>query len=114
LEYQKPINIVVIPSRLCQPVPVKKTISKSSTPSLVIIPEHPNHEALGAVPLAEQTDRLTKHPLAPHEHPDARGTGGNPGRAEIRRESPRVSAPRATQRTPERSNQPRTHKAPKK
>jgi hypothetical protein len=37
-----------------------------------------------------------------------------PSRAEIRREEPRRAAPRATGRTAERGNQPRTHKAGKK
>ena len=37
-----------------------------------------------------------------------------PGRTEIRREEPRRSAPRATARTTERGNQPRSHKSGKK
>ena len=37
-----------------------------------------------------------------------------PSRAEIRREEPRRSAPRATGNTPERGNQPRSHKSGKK
>lgn len=37
-----------------------------------------------------------------------------PSRAEIRREEPRRSAPRATSRTTERGNQPRSHKSGKK
>jgi hypothetical protein len=38
---------------------------------------------------------------------------GKTSRAEIRREEPRRSAPRATGRTPERGNQPRSHKSGK-
>ena len=37
-----------------------------------------------------------------------------PGRTEIRREEPRRSAPRATGRTAERGNQPRSHKSGQK
>lgn len=37
-----------------------------------------------------------------------------PGRTEIRREEPRRSAPRATGRTAERGNQPRSHKSGRK
>ena len=55
-----------------------------------------------------------KHPLAPREHVGARDSGGKATRTDIRREAPRVSAPRASVKTAERGGQPRSSKAGKK
>ena len=55
-----------------------------------------------------------KHPLAPREHVGARDSGGKATRTDIRREAPRVSAPRASVKTAERGSQPRSNKSGKK
>jgi hypothetical protein len=51
----------------------------------------------------------TKRASDPREYPAARDARGTANRTEIRRESPRVAAPRASNRTAERGNQPRSH-----
>lgn len=63
---------------------------------------------------ATATALPSKHPLAPREHLGARDSGGKATRTDIRREAPRVSAPRASVKTAERGSQPRSSKAGKK
>ncbi len=45
----------------------------------------------------------TKQPLDPREYPKARDSRGKAGREEIRAQTPRVPAPRQSQRPPEKS-----------
>jgi hypothetical protein len=80
----------------------------------LVAPPPPTAEVPGAVPLAEQSSRRTKKPLAPKENPGARDSRGKASRTEVRAVAPRASAPRKTGKPPERSGQPRSHKAGKK
>lgn len=86
----------------------------SAPAPLLVAPPPPTTEVPGAVPLAEQSARRTKKPLAPKENPGARDSRGKASRAEVRAVAPRASAPRRTGKPPERSSQPRSHKAGKK
>ena len=79
-----------------------------TTPPLVVVPPPPTAEVPLAVPLAEQTARRSKKPLAPVEHPDARNSAGKASRTEIRHVAHRSTAPRQTAKAPERSSQPRS------
>jgi hypothetical protein len=79
-----------------------------TTPPLVVVPPPPEVEVPLAVPLAEQTARRSKKPLAPVEHPGARDSAGKASRTEIRRVAPRATAPRKTGKPAERSSQPRS------
>jgi len=56
----------------------------------------------------------SKHPLAAREHVGARDSAGKANRADIRREAPRVSAPRGSVKRAERGSQPRSGKPGKK
>jgi len=90
------------------------TKPKKTTPAPVpflVAPPPPKAEVLGAVPLAEQSARRTKKPLAPKENPGARDSRGKANRTEVRAVAPRASAPRKSEKPPERSGQPRSHKA---
>jgi hypothetical protein len=88
----------------------KPSPAKSS--SLVVVPPPPKTLAISA--RSTTVSVAKKRPSNPMEKPSARDSQGKAGRAEIRREEPRRSAPRATARTPERGNQPRSHKSGKK
>ena len=76
----------------------------------------PTPEPLPPALAAQASPKATakKHPLAPREHAGARDSGGKATRTDIRREAPRVSAPRASVKTAERGSQPRSSKAGKK
>ena len=73
-------------------------------PSLVAVPPPPEVRLHYTRPLAESSGRS-------RAVSSARVSQGKTGRSAIRREEPRRTAPRATGRTMERGNQPRTHKA---
>ena len=51
-----------------------------------------------------------KKPSDPREYPAARDSRGTSSRQEIRAHEAKVSAPRQSQRTPERGNQSRKHR----
>lgn len=86
-----------------------KQPSPARTPSLVVVPPPPAGKALSTAAAAAQ-----KRPAAPRSSSGARDAQGKASRNEIRREEPRRAAPCATGRTPERGNQPRSHKSGKK
>ena len=79
----------------------------SSTPSPVVV-SPPPAVAPEKIRSAAGKTLPTKHPLDPRENPAARDSRGTATRTEIRRESPRVTAPRESGRTPERHSQPRS------
>lgn len=70
-----------------------------------------SHKKAGAVSGVTEILKLPKKPVTEAFHvtedPDARGTHGSPGRAEIRKTTHRVMGSRQSQRPLERSNQPR-------
>jgi hypothetical protein len=79
--------------------------------NLVVIPPRLDDEA-HAVTRSPVAGR--KHPLTAREHSRARDISGKATRAEIRREAPRVSAPRTSAKPAERGGQQRSKKAGKK
>lgn len=79
----------------------------SPAPSLVVVPPPPAPAPENIRAAAGKT-LATKRPRDPRENPTARDSRGTATRAEIRRESPQVTAPRASGRRPERSSQPRS------
>lgn len=76
-------------------------------PSLVVVPPPPAAAPEKIRATAGKT-LATKHPLDPRKSSAARDSRGTATRAEIRRESAQVTAPRASGRTPERHSQPRS------
>ena len=85
--------------------------AKRSTPAptpLVVVPPPPKTQVVG---VRSARPKSTKKPVDPRENPAARDVRGTASRTEIRREAPRVAAPRASQRPAERSRQPRSRKA---
>jgi hypothetical protein len=79
---------------------------------LVVVPPPPKPLLLALRTTAIPGSK--KRPSNPRENPAARDSQGKASRTEIRREEPRRSAPRTTNRTPERGNQPRSQKSGKK
>lgn len=90
---------------------VKAKSSPAPKPGIVVIPARPDTKAAASIALPPVAGK--KHPLAAKEHPDARATSGKPGRTDIRKEAPRVSAPRASAKPAERGGQHRSNKAGK-
>ncbi len=90
---------------------VKAKSSPAPKPGLVVVPSRPDTTAAASTALPPVIGK--KHPPASKEHPDARGTSGKPGRTDIRKEAPRVSAPRASAKPAERGGQHRSNKAGK-
>jgi hypothetical protein len=86
--------------------------SKASA-NLVVAPPRPAAPA-EKIRATRAKSAGTKQPLDPRENPLARNSSGKATRAEIRREEVRHSAPRQTNRTPERSGQSRSHPPKKK
>lgn len=89
----------------------KKSAATEKSSPLVVIPPRPDD-------LAHMTELLPpvpgkKHPLAAREHPGARTMSGKATRTDIRRETPRISAPRTSGKPPERGGQPRSKKSGK-
>ena len=82
--------------------------ASSPAPSLVVVPPPPAAPPERIRAAAGKT-LATKRPRDPRENPAARDSRGTATRAEIRRESPQVTAPRASGRTPERHSQPRSN-----
>ena len=90
---------------------VKAKPSSAPKSSLVVIPSRPDTEAAASIvspPVAGK-----KHPLAAREHPGARDISGKATRTDIRKESPRVQAPRASGKPTERGGQQRSNKSGK-
>ncbi|GDY22353.1 hypothetical protein LBMAG56_37000 [Verrucomicrobiota bacterium] len=85
----------------------KTKTTPPTAPSLVVVPPPPVAPPEKIRAAAGKT-LPTKRPLDPRENPAARDSRGTATRAEIRRESPQVTAPRASGRRPERSGQPRS------
>ena len=90
---------------------VKAKSSPAPKPGLVVTPARPDTAATASIALPPVVGK--KHPLAAKEHPDARTTSGKASRTEIRKEAPRVSAPRASAKPAERGGQHRSNKAGK-
>ena len=90
---------------------VKARSSPAPKPALVVVPARPDTTAAASTALPPVIGK--KHPPASKEHPDARGTSGKAGRTDIRKEAPRVAAPRASARPAERGGQPRSKRAGK-
>jgi hypothetical protein len=85
--------------------------AKRSNPAptpLVVVPPPPQTPL---VAVRSARPKSAKRPADPRENPAARDVRGTANRTEIRREAPRVTAPRASQRPTERSGQPRSRKA---
>ncbi|MEI6358633.1 MAG: hypothetical protein WCP53_16265, partial [Verrucomicrobiota bacterium] len=76
-----------------------------------VIPARPDTAAAASTALPPVVGK--KHPLAAKEHPGARTTSGKAGRTDIRKEAPRVSAPRTSAKPAERGGQHRSNKAVK-
>jgi|GEM_PF-6547783 len=94
---------------LCQIPSMAKPKKPAPIAPLVVVTPPPTAEVPLAVPLAEQTARRSKKPLAPVEHPGARDSAGKANRTEVRRVAPRAVAPRKTGKPAERSSQPRSN-----
>lgn len=90
---------------------VKAKSSPAPKPGLVVIPARPDTTAAASTASPPVVGK--KHPLATKEHPDARSTSGKAGRTDIRKEAPRVSAPRTSAKPAERGGQHRSKKAVK-
>ena len=86
----------------------KTNKTSSAAPSLVVAPSPPA-AALEKIRAAAGKSLATKRPLDPRENSAARDSRGTATRTEIRRESPQVTAPRASGRRPERHSQPRSN-----
>lgn len=82
----------------------KKSTAAAATSLVVAPPPPPSNAATASAVRAVGS----KHPLDPRENPAARDSRGKASRAEIRRETTRVAAPRASGRRPERHSQPRS------
>jgi len=87
----------------------KPAAKKVKAATLVAAPARPKTRAV-AVRNTKQASG-TKRPSDPRENPAARDSRGTASRAEIRKENPRVPAPRASNRPVERRGQPRSRKA---
>lgn len=87
---------------------MKAERSTPATTPLVVVPPPP---PTPVVAVRSARSKSAKKPADPRENPAARDVRGTASRTEIRRESPRVTAPRASQRPAERSGQPRSRKA---
>ena len=85
----------------------KKTKNPSAAPALVVAPPPP-----AAPPESVRASARkivgSKHPLDPRENPAARDSRGSASRAEIRRETSHIPAPRQSARRAERHSQPRS------
>lgn len=90
---------------------VKAKSSPAPKPGLVVIPARPDTTAAASTASPPVVGK--KHPPAAKEHPDARSTSGKAGRTDIRKEAPRVSAPRTSAKPAERGGQHRSNKAVK-
>lgn len=90
---------------------MKAKSSPAPKQGLVAIPSRPDTTAAASIALPPVVGK--KHPLAAKEHPDARATSGKASRTDIRKEAPRVSAPRASAKPAERGGQHRSNKAGK-
>ena len=90
---------------------VKAKSSAAPKPGLVVIPSRPDTKAAASIALPPVAG--TKRPPAAKEHPGARATSGKATRTDIRKEAPRVSAPRASSKPAERGGQHRSNKAGK-
>lgn len=90
-------------------MPDKYRVSDAVPKKLVVVPNPPDKEVTGAVPLKEQT-RSRKKPVDQREYPAARGVEGKPSREEIRRETVRKVPSRQSPKAMERSSQPRSGK----
>ena len=85
----------------------KKNTTPSAAPALVVAPPPP--AALPSKNRSSTRDVVgSKHPSDPRENPAARDSRGTATRAEIRRETSHVEAPRQSGRRAERHNQPRS------
>ena len=80
---------------------------KTTAPALVIVPPPPAAPPEKIRATARKVVG-SKRPLDPRENPAARDSRGTASRAEIRRETSQVAAPRQSERRPERHNQPRS------
>ena len=90
---------------------VKAKSSPAPKPGLVVVPARPDTSAAASTALPPVIGK--KHPPAAKEHPGARAAGGKANRTDIRKETPRVSAPRASAKPAERGGQQRSKKAGK-
>ncbi len=82
---------------------------KTKTPTAALVVAPPPPAALPSKARLSTRDAVgSKHPSNPRENPAARDSRGTATRAEIRRETPRVAAPRQSARRAERHSQPRS------
>ena len=98
------------------PTPAAPATPAPKAPALKAAAPTPPAPKVPAAPAAKKivvNVPPSKHPLAAREHVGARDSGGKATRTDIRREAPRVSAPRASAKTAERGGQHRSNKAGK-
>jgi len=84
--------------------------SPSAAAPLVVAPAQPKAVQPGAVALVLQTP-TKKRPTTDRGHEGARDSRGKATRTDARRTTKRIDAPRHVGAPPERSRQPRSHKA---